>query len=402
MTAAHLPPRPRLPALLALNVLVGSSSGVLQLVLPLQALALGATGAQVGLLRALGGAGMLILVLPVGLLIDRLGPPRVLRTGLVAGAALTLLMARAPGPAALMALAALDGCTGPLRFTSLHAGFLAHLPALGPGRAGWLKGSISVGLTFAGPLAGGLLAQAAGLPAGFGAAAALLLAAVALAGQLGPAAPPAGPRCPPAPGALRAITGVVGDRALWPLLGIELLSAATFTGFSAFLVVRVVQALRGDAATASVLLAIEGTTFVLSAFAGGRLASSPVLLRRAAGLLNVAGLTGTALARDAAGLGAASAVLGLGLGLLPVLVACGLARHPGARGRVAGAVQAAAGLGFVLGPLAAAAAATLAPGAALLVFVPAHAALAWPARGARPGVAPAPPQQPAPLEQNPA
>ncbi|MGB8930916.1 MAG: MFS transporter, partial [Anaeromyxobacteraceae bacterium] len=194
-------PRPRPPGaalpsgaglaggFMALSVLVGSAGGVMQLGVPLLALSRGATNAQVGVIRSIGGLGMLLVVIPIGFLVDHLGARRVFRFGAIAGAAIAAAYAAAPPSLAVILLMGLEGLFAPLRFTALTASFYGKLDSIGVDKAGWFKASMSVGLTFLGPMVGGLLARSAGFSVLFGVVLVLHLVSasvVAIAGLEGP------------------------------------------------------------------------------------------------------------------------------------------------------------------------------------------------------------------------
>jgi MFS family permease len=362
-----------------LNAITGTAGGVMHLAVPLAALRLEATSAQVGLLRGIAGVGMLLAVVPVGILVDRLGSRRVFRAGALAGVGVAAAMGLARSPLALALLMGLEGLLAPLRFTALHAAFLRHLPTLGLERAGWLKGSMSIGLTLVGPLLGGALVRSAGSGAAFAAVIALHLLGAAVAGQLALEAP-VRVREPRAGGLRRQLADLatyLRDGAVRGALAAELAGAAGFSAFSAFVVVVAVRELGAGPLAVSQILVVEGAAYVATAFLAGGLAARPAALRRIAGAVAAAGALGTALATGPASLGAAGGVIGVGLALLHVLGSSRLGALRGARGKLSSLFQVAAGVGMALGPLASAAAAHWLPAhAALLVFVPAFLLLA--------------------------
>jgi len=366
----------------ALTIVTGTAAGVMQLGVPLLALSVGATHAEVGLLRSVSGMGMLLVVLPVGLLVDRFGAGRIFRIGALAGSAIALVYASAPPSLVLVVLMALEGVFAPLRFTALSASYYGKLASIGLDKAGWFKASMSVGLTFLGPLLGGMLARGAGFPALFGVVlglhlgSAVLGAAVDLGGARTPSAPH--PRLRDQVAELRALLRSV---ALRPILAAELLGAATFSAFTTTVVVLAMRVLGADAAVTSRVLIVEGLAFVLSALLGSRLAATRGRLV-AAGLAGAAGVVGTALAPGPISLAIAGIAVGIATGLLHVHVASWVGAQAGPKGRIAALFQVAAGSGITAGPLACALAGWWLPtGATLLVLVPFFLALAW--RGVR-------------------
>jgi MFS family permease len=371
----------------SLSVLAGTAAGVMGLGVPLRALALGASDAQVGLVKGVAGAGMLLLVVPVGFLVDHLGAGRVFRAGALAGAGVAAAVAGAASPGVLILLVACEGIFGPLRFTALTASFYGRLEAIGLEKAGWFKGALSVGLTLLGPLLGGVLARHAGFPALFAIVVALHLLGAALAAlvELDGGRPRAADR-PRA--SLRAqvseLLALLGTASLRPVLAAELLGAATFSSFSAFVVVVAVRVFRAEATVASWVLVVEGCAFIATAFVGGRLAAGRERLQVAAAAAAAAGILGTAVAPSPAALAVAGVLVGVGTGLVHVLVSSFIGRVEGAKGKLSSLVQAAAALGVTLGPLACALAGRWLPAQrVLLVLVPPFILLAWAAVRAR-------------------
>lgn len=362
---------------LTLSALAGTAGGVMHLGVPLLALSAGATGAQVGLIRSVAGLGMLAVVLPVGFLVDRFGPGRLFRIGAIVGAALALAFAGAPSPAVLVLLMGLEGMTAPLRFTALGASFYGRLPSIGLDKAGWFKASMSVGLTLLGPLLGGLLARAAGFPALFGLVVAvhLLAALLGASGELD--ATPAHATAPPRlRDQVAELAALLRSPAIRPVLGAELLGAATFAAFSTFVVVVAVRGYDVDGAVASRILIVEGIAFVLTAFLAPRAAALRARLAPVAGLAGAAGVAGTALAAGPVGLAGAGIAVGVATGLVHVHVASWIAGRPGAKGGISALFQTAAGVGVTVGPLALSLGVWLPERATLLFFAPPFLALA--------------------------
>ncbi len=363
----------------ALTVLTGTAAGIVQLGVPLLALSVGATGAQVGLLRSVGGIGMLLVVLPVGLLVDRFGAGRIYRIGALAGGALALAYASAPVPLVLVLLMALEGIFAPLRFTALSASYYGQLASIGLDKASWLKASMSVGLTFLGPLLGGVLARGAGFPALFGVVLGLHLAAAALgaAVDLGRARASAS-HAPRLRDQVAHLSAMLRSAPVHPVLAAELLGAAAFSAFTTTVVVLNVRVFGADAAVTSRVLIVEGLAFVLSSLLGSRLAGRHRRLRIAAGLAGAAGVVGSAVAPGPISVALAGIAVGIATGLIHVHVASWVGALDGPKGRVSALFQVAAGTGITLGPLACALAGRWLPtGATLLVLLPFFLALAW-------------------------
>nr|WP_294546741.1 MFS transporter [uncultured Rhodopila sp.] len=347
--------RAALPVFLLLSAATGISAGVLSLTLPLFALSLSATPAEVGLIRAAAGIGLLCAVLPAGFMVDRFGPKTMFYAGSL-GMVLSVAAYRfSTEPAALVAIALFEGGFRCLAFNALTATFLQALPRFGMKTAGWSKGALSLGLSFLGPLLAGALLGAASFHTVFAAVIVLMLAPNVLMAFVG-AGPP--PRVRTG-GALASVLSHGGEIAallrqpnVAACLAAEALVAATFSAFGTFIVVLAVSVLGMTPMTASVLAATEGAAFIVTVFAAGGLIQK--LSHPAAVLIGI-GISAPSLAclsvfGAAPVLFAAALTLGWGLGLLSLITTSRAGTLPGGKGKVASLFMAAAGIGIALGP----------------------------------------------------
>lgn len=100
---------------LILNVSSGMVAGAMQLVVPIYAMSLQATTAQIGLIRGISGVGMLLLVIPAGFLVDHFGSKRLFLAGSLTGALLTFALTFTELPAAMILLMGLSGLFSSLK-----------------------------------------------------------------------------------------------------------------------------------------------------------------------------------------------------------------------------------------------------------------------------------------------
>lgn len=258
---------------LVLNITSGTVAGAMQLAVPLYALSLKADTAQIGLIRGISGIGLLLLVIPAGFLVDHYGSKRLFLVGGLFGTVATFSLVTAHTPLAIAAVMGLAGLFSSLKMTALNSSFYSNLQSMGIEKAGWFKGSMSIGLTFLGPLAGGWLAHAISYDELFKLLAACTLIPISLVFFFHnePARQGSGGLRAAVRKQLTDFAGLIRRRELYLPLLTESLSTSFFATFSAFIVVLAVQSLHLPATAASLLLSIEGGLFIITVFAAGKL-----------------------------------------------------------------------------------------------------------------------------------
>jgi len=365
----------------------GTAVGMVQMALPLLALDLGASPAEIGMIRGASGLGLLLAVLPAGFLVDRFGARwtfHIGNTGVILATAALLVANR---PDALMALVLAEGLFRALRLTALNAAFFQSLPRIGHARVGWFWGALSIGLAFAGPVAGAALLGWGPYRTVFVAAVAIMMLPSAFFGLIATDPPHLGPEqglLGTVGSHLRGFATLMRHRNVPGSLAMEMLVAATFTAFATFITVMAVSEFHLEPATASLLLAVEGVAYIVTVFTAAPFVQR--LPHRSAALLAL-GLSATALAglsltASVAGLAVCSLTLGAGLGLLNLGSSSCAGRLPGEKGKVAGLFAAAISVGVGGVPvLAGLVAERFGAHAVFIAFVPLFvlvaAALSW-------------------------
>ena len=145
------------------SILLAFSLGLLLPVLPLYAQSFGASYALVGLVTAGASIGMLIGDLPGGVLVRQLGQKKAMLLGLVCTVLPTVGLFWARSVAEALAFRILAGFGEGLYSVARHAYIAEAVHVSGRGRVMALLGGLFRVGRFAGPLAGGLIAQAVGL-----------------------------------------------------------------------------------------------------------------------------------------------------------------------------------------------------------------------------------------------
>jgi MFS family permease len=349
-------PKGMITGFLVLNIVSGTVGGAMQLVVPLYAMSLHASTAEIGLIRGISGIGMLLLVIPAGFLVDHFGSKKLFLTGSFSGFLSTFALTLAKVPVAMIALMGLAGLFSSLKMTALNASFFRNLKDMGLEKAGWFKGSMSIGLTFLGPTFGALLVKYTGYQSIFVLLAALTLIPTALVFffHSEPARPASGESLGSVIGTqLREFRRLIGQRTLYLPLLTESLSTSCFATFSTFVVVIAVQILHLPPTAASVLMTAEGGVFILTVFAASPLiiALSQFRLYALSVTVTSAGLLLVSVASSFTLLALGAVVLGLGLGLINLVTSSRIGKMEGEKGKIVALFSASVGAGISLGPM---------------------------------------------------
>lgn len=374
-------PNAVLASYLALNVVSGSVAGAMQLGVPLFALKLAASTAEIGLIRGISGIGMLLLVVPAGFLVDHFGARRLFLLGSIAATLLTFAIPFSSIPFHLVVLQGVAGIFGSIKGTSLNASFFERIKDLGLDKVGWFKGSMSIGMTFIGPLLAGWAVTVLELPTLFRILSALTLVPTALVFLFHRDTPRAKDV-----GLIEGIASQWNDfREVWrdnPLglpLATEALATGCFSCFAAFVVPIVVAGMHRPASHASALISMEGGVFIATVFLAGRFVpkiSPSRLYLLAAGATSLS-LVGVGLSGRYLTLALAAGSMGVGLGLFNLVTATRQGMVRGSRGKTVSLFTAAIGAGASLGPMVGGQlAALVGTSVTFLMFVPAFLGLA--------------------------
>jgi MFS family permease len=349
-------PKGLITSFLILNIVSGTVGGAMQLVVPLYAMSLQASTAEIGIIRGISGLGMLLLVIPAGFLVDHFGSKKLFLAGSFSGFLSTLALVMAKVPIAMIALMGLSGLFSSLKMTALNASFFRNLKNMGLEKAGWFKGSMSIGLTFLGPTFGAFLVSVSGFQSIFILLAALTLIPTALvfffhseAAHPGPVTELGGI----VSRQLKEFRQLIGQRTLYLPLLTESLSTSCFATFSTFIVVITIQILHLKPSAASLLMTAEGGVFILTVFVAG-----PLITKMSQFQLYVLSVTVTSVGLALVSFSStfmllifSSVVLGLGLGLINLVTSSRIGSMEGEKGKIVALFAASVGVGISLGPM---------------------------------------------------
>ncbi|KAF0219077.1 MAG: major facilitator superfamily [Geobacteraceae bacterium] len=340
---------------ITLNITNGTAGGLLQIIVPLYAMSLNATTVQIGMIRGVSGLGFLLLVIPAGFLVGHYGSKRLFVLGSLAVTFTTLAMVWARTPLFLTYLMGLQGFFRSLRITAMNSSFFRNLKTMGLEKAGWFKGSMSIGFTFIGPLMAGYLAKEASFPLMFQIVVMVTLLPTLLIFFFHKD----GHRLDRSGGLREIISFQVDDFKLLlrrknlylPLLA-ESVGAAFNSAFSTFIIVIVVRTLNLKPMFASTLLIIEGAVYILTVFFAGTL-----IYRMKENNLYLLGFGVTslgaiilALAENLPIIALATVIIGFGLGLLNMVTSSQMGAMEGDKGKIVGLFAASTGVGMSVGP----------------------------------------------------
>ena len=253
-----------------LAVVSGASIALGRIATQLFAIHLGASPLQIGTIMAIEQGCMMAMAIPAGFLVSKLG---VRASYFTASLGPMLVYAAMPFAAAWGALAVARGMIGvciPFRIVSMNTSFLRELPKIGASKAGWYRGSQTLGISLAGP------ALAAWVTADFGYGAAFVASGL-MFGLMGLASLTFFPETREAPdgapkvGFVREVGQLLRKRSIFESCITEHVSSATTSLFTTFILIIAIQRLGLPRPVAVSLLAFQGCTTAASLFLGSRL-----------------------------------------------------------------------------------------------------------------------------------
>lgn len=306
---------------ISLTIFAGFGVGVARVLTSLYAVQLNATELQLGLISAAQSIGILVMALPIGVLVKRLGSLKVFSLGSLMGAVVYGLTPLHANAWYLMICTALVSFVLPMRFVSINTVFLSKLRQLGPTRAGWFRGSHMMGFFLIAPVLTVLLIEHFGYSVSFYWVASLFISALIFA-----------PLCFQHKHSVEGQGSFQWKEIIAPLYLLkthiplrmvcllELLSSIANNYFGFFIVVIAIQRFALSEPTAVMLLTTQGLVFVGSLFSMGSLAEWLGYYKfYLIGLSLIgSGLLLLALSSISFWLWPASLMLGLGLGMLHI------------------------------------------------------------------------------------
>ncbi|NTV01556.1 MAG: MFS transporter [Chlorobiaceae bacterium] len=341
----------------AISILMGLSLGMGQIATTLFAVNLQATTSQIGFIGGVQGIGMLFTVLPVGMLVDHLGPRSVFLFGAASSALLYLLFPFVVTTSTVLcAYVATIGFFMAFRFIPITSVFLELLKNAGQDKAGWQRGAHSFGFVFLGPLVGAAISRQWGIPVAFYVISAtcvcLLLAAILIFPESNTSRVEQ-----PSNASFRErisdIRTLFRDEEVLEASIAEALAMGTFSCFNSFVVVTAIRVFHFATESASMLVSLEGFVYIGALLLLWRLLSSLGQRRfYLAGILAVvSGLASLSVHSHPAYLVGGAALIGLGLGMFNLVNVTRLSRASSGKGKTAGIFALFTMSGSIIGPV---------------------------------------------------
>ncbi|HTU61431.1 MAG TPA: MFS transporter [Polyangiales bacterium] len=303
-----------------LSTLMGTSVGIAKVTTSLYALELHADALVLGLIAAAQSIGSLLISLPVGVLVDRIGPARPFVFGSFVAGLMYFFVPAFASAWWLLACTAAISMFMPMRFVSLNSLFMREIVKIGMSKAGFYRATHMIGMMLLGPTLGVWASRAFGFDGSYYWIAGLfaltiVLSPIVLARQGERAAARSGEP-------LRAqLLALSADTELRETGLVEFALQSINAFFTFFIVIIAVRELALGETFASQLLALQGGAFMLSLFCLGPLASrlgDDRTYELAFGVIAVS-LLALGSSSSALGLGVGSALLGAGLGSLQIV-----------------------------------------------------------------------------------
>lgn len=340
----------------SINLFTGIVVGVFQMVIPLYALSLEASNAELGLLRGGMGLGMLLTVIPAGFLVDHFGSKRLFLAGSFFCTLAIVGVCWAVSPLALIVLMSMYGFFRSLSLIATNAAFFRNLHVIGMEKAGWVNGSLLLGAVAVGPLLGGLLTRYLAYSSIFAMVLSLYplpILLVLLRYRESVSRRVATDENGATLSQLQEFTGLLRDRSLRLILCAESLMGACSATFGVLMIVIIIKTLHLSPTLASVVLTLNGCASILVVFTAGALVKRfpPARLYLASFAIASLGLLGLSLPAYLPIILISSIILGIGLGLTQLVNYARIGSMRGEKGKVSGLLMAAGGFGFTTGPL---------------------------------------------------
>jgi len=337
---------------MSLSIISGISNGIFQLIVPLYAISLYATDAQVGFSRGVIQLGSLIVALPSGFLIDKFGSRKIYVFSCIFDIFAIIMVSVSTTLKFFLLVLFLEGIAGSIRWTSVNSAFFEKINYIGNDKSGWVRASMAIGLNFIGPLLGGAIIVKNNYASVFYFIGGLLFLTVFMSIFLKNDQELVNSNYKNKENTLIQIGRLFRNKLLIRTALIQSVIISCFISCSVFIVVFLLN-LGYQTNTISVVIASQGVGFILIMFLGGKLYKKISLrsLYIDSVLLVIVGLCIIIFINNIYLIWLGMVLIGIGAGLSTNISYSILGNMKGEKGKISGLFYLFTGTGMAIGPL---------------------------------------------------
>ncbi|CAG0973589.1 hypothetical protein METP2_01542 [Methanosarcinales archaeon] len=335
------------------NISSGIAVGMMNFIIPVYALSLNATSAEIGLIKGFTGIGDLLIVLPAGFLIDYFGSKKMYSVSCIFGSLIIISISFATNASFLLQIMLFYGISKTIRTTSNNADFFKHMNTIGASKAGYFKGSITIGSALIGPLIGGIAILAMGYTSYFVLTSAfLLLPLIIISSRLyRENTSQVKPKIFSFIDTSNHYKSLTKNRLLVSATIKNGLNSAFFMTFTTFIIVLAIKDLGLSPGIAAALISIKGVSTLFVVFFGGTyLQKNNNGLYLFAYITTIFSLLLLGIGTDSIALAVASLINGVGTGLITLINFTEVGNIDGEKGKIAGFFSFGNAMGSITGP----------------------------------------------------
>lgn len=333
------------------NISSGIAVGMMNFIIPVYALSLNATSAEIGLIKGFTGIGDLLIVLPAGFLIDYFGSKKMYSISCIFGSLIIISISFATNASFLLLIMLFYGISKTIRTTSNNADFFKHMNTIGASKAGYFKGSITIGSALIGPLIGGIAILAMGYTSYFALTSAFLLLPLIIISSRLYRDSLVKPKIFSFIDTSNHYKSLLKNKLLVSATIKNGLNSAFFMTFTTFIIVLAIKDLGLSPGIAAALISIKGVSTLFVVFFGGTyLQKNNNGLYLFAYITTIFSLLLLGIGTDSIALGVASLINGVGTGLITLINFTEVGNIDGEKGKIAGFFSFGNAMGSITGP----------------------------------------------------
>ncbi len=336
-----------------INISSGIAIGMMNFIIPVYALSLNATSTEIGMIKGFSGIGDILVVLVAGFIVDYLGSRKTYSISCICSAVIIMLLSLAASPKILLLTMIFYGVARTFRTTSLSAAFFQNMNTIGVKKAGWYKGSMTIGSALLGPMIGGIAAVALSFNSYFLITGAILIIPLMVinAGSKNKIRSHVKKQNLSLIGSSSHYLSLTKNKTLVSATIKNGINTAFFMTFTVFITVLVIKDLGLSPGIAAALISLKGLSTLLVVFMGGAyLQKNNNRLYLFAYITTVFSLLFLGVGTDTIQLGLASLLNGLGTGLITLINFTEVGSLDGEKGKIAGFFNFGHGIGAIIGP----------------------------------------------------